>query len=169
MLWAMPGLVGNVEYVNSADEEMDALTAIDPAVTAVADEKFRSVLGDSPSAAAPGDTIYETSYAPGRLTYHAESRNGGVAVFSEVYFPWGWNVTVDGRKADLARVNYLLRAVRVPAGSHDIVMEFDPESLHVTDTVATVAVVVIYMALLAAVVVTLKRRRDDCPAADTED
>lgn len=161
--------VGNVEYVKSADDEMDALSVIDPAVTAVADEKFRSVLGDSHAAVEPGDTIYETSYAPGRLTYRTESRNGGVAVFSEVYFPWGWNVTVDGEKADLARVDYLLRALRVPAGSHEIVMEFDPESLHVTDTVATVAVAVIYLALLAAVVATIKRRRDDCPAADTKD
>ncbi|MDE6490117.1 MAG: YfhO family protein, partial [Muribaculaceae bacterium] len=162
-------MVDKVEYVGSADDEMAALSSIDPSVTAVADEKFRGVLGDNWQAKVPGDTIYETSYAPGRLTYHADTRNGGVAVFSEVYFPWGWNVTVDGQPTDLARVDYLLRAVRLPGGSHEIVMEFDPASLHVTDTIATVAVVIIYMTLAAAGFVAFKRRRNDCITADKKD
>ena len=52
-----------------------------------------------------------------------------VGVFSEVYFPWGWKATVDGNEVPLARVNYILRALAIPAGSHEIVMTFAPESV----------------------------------------
>ena len=92
----------------------------------------------------PGDTVYLTSYAPNRLTYKATSRNGNLAVFSEIFFPWGWSATVDGRPAPIGRVDYVLRAMKIPAGSHEIVMTFDPKSSHVTNTVAMVSVIVIY-------------------------
>lgn len=127
------------------------LSRIDPRVTAVADRKYESVLGKS-VAGSPTDTIVETTYAPNRLTYRAHSVNGGVAVFSEVFFPWGWTATIDGKPVELGRVDYVLRAMRVPAGDHEIVMSFDPPSLHTTDTLATVSIMIIYLALLAAIV-----------------
>ena len=96
--------VENLAYVDGADQEMARLGEIDPARAAVADKRFRSVLGDG-APVAQGDTIYETSYAPDRLTYRARSANGGVAVFSEVYFPWGWDVKIDGKPAELGRVD----------------------------------------------------------------
>jgi len=148
--------VGAVTYADGADEEMERLSLIDPAREAVADKRFRNVLGDG-SAVTPGDTIYETAYAPDRLTYRARSAKGGVAVFSEVYFPWGWHATVDGKPADLARVNYVLRALRVPAGEHEIVMTFDPQSIHTTDAAATVAVILIYVAIAVAIGAAVKK------------
>lgn len=146
--------VDNVSYVDSPDAEMAALSAINPAHTAVADAKYRNALG-SGQPKAQGDTIYETTYAPNRLTYKAESKNGGVAVFSEVYFPWGWEATIDGKEAELGRVNYLLRALKIPAGTHEIVMTFDPKRLHSADRLATVSVILIYIAALAAIVLAL--------------
>lgn len=145
--------VEHVDYVATPDEEMAMLSRIDPRVTAVADRKYESVLGKS-VAGSPADTIVETTYAPNRLTYRAHSVNGGVAVFSEVFFPWGWTATIDGKPAELGRVDYVLRAMRVPAGDHEIVMSFDPPSLHTTDTLATVSIVIIYLALLAAIVLS---------------
>ncbi len=150
--------VGRVDYVDGADAEMAALGRIDPRVTAVADSRFRNVLGEG-SAVQPGDTIYETSYAPNRLTYHARSAQGGVAVFSEVFFPWGWEATVDGTPAEIGRVDYLLRAIRIPAGEHTVEMRFDPRSLSVTDNVAKVAVILIYIALAAVIVIGVVRLR----------
>lgn len=151
-----PGALGNawlvdrVVYADDADAEMAALDTIVPALTAVSDVRFRDVLGTSVPPKAPGDTIYETSYAPDRLAYRVNSANGGVAVFSEVYFPWGWKVTVDGKETPLARVDYLLRAIRVPAGVHDVVMTYRPESVKVTGTISMVSVILIYVAVIAA-------------------
>lgn len=144
-------------YVDGADAEMAALSDIAPAVTAVADSRFRPILGDLTTPKSPGDTIFETSYAPNRLTYHARSAKGGVAVFSEVYFPWGWKATVDGAPAEIGRVDYLLRAMRLPAGSHTIEMWFDPDSLRTTTTTAYISIILIYLALAAAIATGVRR------------
>lgn len=157
--------VDSVAYVDGADAEMAALDVINPARTAVADRRFSDVLGTSAPRAA-SDTIRLTTYAPNRLTYHAESARGGVAVFSEVFFPWGWTATVDGQPVDIGRVNYLLRAIRLPAGSHTVEMRFDPASLHATDTAATIAVIIIYIALAAALALYIigRRKAETVPA-----
>ncbi len=152
------GWVDDVKYVDGADAEMAALSVISPDSVAVADARFRDILGPS-APAAPGDTIFETSYAPNRLTYHARSARGGVAVFSEVFFPWGWHATVDGQPMELGRVNYVLRALNIPAGDHTVEMWFDPQSIRVTDRAATAAVIIIYLALIAAAVMGIKRMR----------
>lgn len=151
-----PGALGNawfvdsIAYVADANEEMAALDSIEPGSWAVADKTFESVLLKA-NRKMPGDTIYETSYAPNRLTYKARSAKGNLAVFSEIYFPWGWTATVDGKKTPVGRVNYVLRAMRVPPGEHDIVFTFDPQSIKTTNTVAMVSVVIIYLLCLGAV------------------
>ena len=66
-------------------------------------------------------------------------------MFSEVYFPWGWKATIDGNEAEIGRVNYVLRALNLPAGSHTVEFVFDPESIHVTNTIATIAIILIYL------------------------
>lgn len=159
-------LVDSLVWVDTPDQEMDALSSINPAVTAVADRRFSSSLSTPSHPAAPTDTIYLTSYTPDRLTYHVDTRDGGLAVFSEVYFPWGWNVTIDGEQAPLARVNYLLRAVNVPAGPHTIVMTFDPQSLHATTAIARVAVILIYVLVLMAIAAYFTLR---CPVKRLND
>lgn len=154
-VYANPDAYGNawwvsgVEYVEGADAEMAALDRINPKTTAVSDAKFKDIIGAA-TPVTPGDTIFETKYAPNELRYHAVTARGGVAVFSEVYFPWGWKATIDGREAQIGRVNYILRALRVPAGKHEIVMRFDPDSVHTTVTAAYIAISLIYVALAAA-------------------
>ncbi len=145
-------------YVNNPDQEMDALSQLNLRSETVADRRFADMLGTA-TPKAESDTIFETTYAPNRLTYHYERATDGIAVFSEVYFPWGWKATVDGNPVEIGRVNYLLRAIRVPAGSHSIEMTFDPESLHTTDTAATIAIILIYIALAAAAAWWLTGRR----------
>lgn len=148
--------VNEVKYVDSPDAEMAALSQIQPDSVAVADAKFREALGAS-LPVTPGDTIYETTYAPNRLTYNAKTSKGGVAVFSEVFFPWGWRATIDGAEVPIGRVNYVLRAIQVPAGNHTIEMVFDPQSLRTTDTAATVAIILIYILALGAIVMAVIR------------
>lgn len=160
-----PGALGNawfvdrIRYVKGADAEMEALDTLQPAHEAVADESFRPVLGEARAKAA-GDTIFETVYRPNELHYKAVSANGGLAVFSEIYFPWGWTATVDGREAQVGRVNYVLRALQLPAGEHTVVFRYDPSSIHVTETVAYVSVAIVYISLLGAFFCVLYRRKE---------
>ncbi len=158
-----PGALGNAWFVDSiawvkgADQEMAGLDSIQPAHLAVADEQFREVLKGAQTVQ-PGDTIALTSYAANKLAFKSHSQNGGLAVFSEVYFPWGWRATIDGKEAPIGRVNYVLRAMQLPAGEHTIEMTFDPQELHQTEGVASAAIIVIFVLLLLAANVSLWRR-----------
>ncbi len=153
-------LVDEIAYVDNADAEMAALSALDPAHQAVADRKFLDALGGDVVKPVAGDTIFLTSYTPNRLTYHVDTRSSGLGVFSEVYFPWGWKAEVDGEPAPLGRVNYILRALRIPAGAHTVTMTFDPESIHTTGAVAYASVSIIYLLLLLAIFVSVFRKKE---------
>lgn len=168
-----PGALGNawfvdsLTYVKTADEEMKFLDNFNPATAAVADVKFKDALG-STAPKQPGDTIFETTYEPNRLTYHSHSANGGLAVFSEIYFPWGWTATVDGKEAKIGRVNYVLRALQLPAGDHTIVFSFDPQEVHKTEKIAKTAVYIILLLLVFAAAWTIgnsqrRRKKDQQP------
>lgn len=146
-------IVDTLQYVDTSNEEMDALSNLETRNKAVADRKFAGVIGQ-PNAIVPGDTIYETTYAPNKLTYKAHLANGGVAVFSEVYFPWGWTASVNGKETPIGRANYLLRALRLPAGDSEIIMTFEPESVKTADTISMAAVILIYALSIAALAAT---------------
>lgn len=152
--------VDSIMWVDGADKEMEALDVniLNLSHQAVADRRFAEAITEAPSLA-PGDTIYLTSYTPNRLTYHAATAAGGVGVFSEVYFPWGWKADIDGQPVQLARVNYILRAMAIPAGSHTLTMTFDPDSIHTTSVIATCCITVIYLLMLAGIFVATNRRR----------
>lgn len=152
-------LVSDIKYVDNADSEMSALSTLHPGSSAVADKKFRDILGEIDAMPAASDTIYLTSYTPNRLAYRARTANGGLAVFSEIYFPWGWHATIDGNEAQLGRVDYVLRAMRVPAGDHELAMTFDPQSLHVTGGIAYACVTMIYLWLCIGIFAAVMRWR----------
>lgn len=147
--------VDTVSYVSTPVEEMKFLDNFNASTHAVADKKFEQALGSVATPKSPGDTIFETTYAPNALTYHAQSQKGGLAVFSEIYFPWGWKATIDGNEAEIGRVNYVLRALKVPAGSHTIKFVFDPESVRDADNIAYVSIIIIYAVLAVAIVLGL--------------
>lgn len=128
--------VDKVEYVNNANEEIDALNTINPAQTAVVDVKFKDQLKGVTEAFKDSlSTIQLKSYDANRLVYDVSSPKDGVVVFSEIYYP-GWQATIDGQPVDIARADYILRAMNVPAGKHTIEMWFDPQSLHLTENIA---------------------------------
>ena len=120
--------VDNVQFVPTPDDESNALYSLDLHTTAVADEKFRDVLSceASPSAL---DAIELTEYQPNKLTYEAYTASDRIAVFSEIYYPEGWHLYIDGNETKIGRVNYVLRAAVIPAGEHTIVMTFQPASM----------------------------------------
>ena len=141
--------VDKVTYVNNANEEIDKVGKIDLRHEAVADKQFETTLKAS-NAQGNVSQVELVSYAPNKLKYNVSSEKGGVVVFSEIYYP-GWTATIDGQKAELGRVNYILRALNIEKGKHNIELAFDPQSVHTTETIATVsfAVLLILIALIA--------------------
>lgn len=153
--WMADSLV----WVDGADAEMEMLdpARVDLRRVAVADRRFAEALPAQPEASA-NDTIFLTSYTPNTLTYSATvAKDNAVAVFSEVYFPWGWKATVDGKEVALARVDYLLRALALPAGHHTVEMSFAPASLTVTANVAYACVTLIYLLLVGAILLPIRK------------
>ena len=151
--------VNRVRYVANANEELDAIGSLDLRHEAVADQKFKEQLGES----VPQDTVSLSfvrikTYEPNQLTYEVESAKGGVVVFSEIYYP-GWTATVDGVEQTLGRVNYVLRALQVKPGKHEVVLSFFPKSIDHTETIAYISYVVLLLLILWLGWTTYRRRR----------
>ena len=150
--------VDKVSYVENANEELDALGSLPLRHEAVADKKFADVLGQS----TPQDTLSIVTlnkYEPNQLTYTVNSGKGGVVVFSEIYYP-GWTATIDGQEAELGRVNYVLRALQVKPGKHEVILSFFPKSVKTTETIAYLSYGVLLLIILAGVFFTLRDRRN---------
>ena len=142
--------IDKIQYVNNANEEIDAIGQVDLQQTAIVDSKFKEALkGVNEGYKDSLSTIRLTNYEPNQLVYETSSPQDGIVVFSEIYYP-GWTATIDGKPADIARADYILRAMNVPAGKHTIEMRFDPQSLHITEGIAYGA-----MALLLVGVIIL--------------
>jgi hypothetical protein len=158
-----PGAFGNawfvdhVKFVKNANEEIDAIGRLSLRHEAVADEKFSSVLGESVEQDSTSTAVI-TSYDANLLTYDVKSAKGGVLVFSEIYYP-GWTATVDGKPAELGRVNYVLRALKVEPGQHKVELAFFPKSVKTTETIAWTALGVLLLLLVAVVAFEVVRRK----------
>lgn len=146
--------VGKLSFVPSPDAEMAALTGLDTKHTAVADNRFRTALDGS---ALDSGKVALTAYQPNELHYTVESNKGGVVVFSEIYYP-DWTVTIDGKPAELGRVNYVLRALKVPAGKHEVVMTFRPASVNTTNAIAYGALAIVLLFFVVAFYKTVKAK-----------
>ena len=131
--------VNDVPFVPTPDDECAALNSIDLRHTAVADEKFRDVLTCKPQPD-ESDQIVLTEYAPNKLTYSTQNANDRVAVFSEIYYPEGWHLTIDGKEAPLGRANYVLRSAIIPAGEHIVKMKFIPNAMRWDKCCAALAI-----------------------------
>jgi hypothetical protein len=148
--------VDKVNYVDNANQEIDMIGKLNLRHEAVADKKFQQQLG----AAVDQENAVVTikSYEPNHLTYDVQSDKGGVVVFSEIYYP-GWTATIDGQPAELGRVNYILRALNVKAGQHQVELSFHPKSVERTETIAYVAFVLLLLAVAAVVFVEWKKQK----------
>lgn len=149
--------VDKVSYVNNANEELSALSTTDLRHTAVADKAFSDVLGQSKANDSTA-TVRLEKYEPNKLEYSVSSKNGGVVVFSEIYYP-GWNATVDGVEVPVGRANYILRAISVKPGSHKVVLDFHPKSVSVTETIAYIATAILILMFVAIVIVKRKESK----------
>jgi hypothetical protein len=119
--------IKHIKYVNGPVEEIKALDQFGPKDTVIVDNSFKSITGTDPAPDSSA-TIQLASYDNDEIKYSTQSATNQFAVFSEIYYPAGWNAYIDGKKTDYAKVNYVLRGMPVPAGKHEIVFKFEPTS-----------------------------------------
>ncbi|HPE56112.1 MAG TPA: YfhO family protein [Bacteroidales bacterium] len=149
--------VQQVEMVENADQELDALTDFDPAKKAVVDKRFEKDLeGFTPSYDTTA-SIQLIEYAPNQLKYQSNTSKDQLAVFSEIYYDKGWNAYVDGEKVPYFRANYVLRAMVVPAGKHLIEFKFEPRVYAIGEKVSFASSLLVILLVLGFAGMELKK------------
>lgn len=154
LLVVNPNAMGNAWFVdsvmiaNSPNEESDALNTINLHNTLVTDVKFKDFVKDFKPHHDSAAQIQLTKYAPNAVEYDYTATEPGIAVFSEIYYPHGWNAYIDGQPAEHFRANYTLRALNVPAGKHHIRFEFRPATVEKWGKVSVACSYLIYLIIL---------------------
>jgi len=152
-----PEAMGNAWYIDSVmivktpNEECDALNLIDPKTTAVLDSKFENFVKDFVPGKDTSAHVKFLSYKPNILEYQTHADRDGIVVFSEIYYPYGWHAYIDNQPVEHFRVNYTLRALKVPAGEHYIRFEFAPDTLKKTEPVSYACIFVIYATMIGGI------------------
>ncbi len=159
--------VQDIFYAKNANEEIEALYDHSPRTTAIVSEALRSQLGSNATCTDSTATITLTEYAPNRLVYESNTQSGGVALFSEIYYP-EWTVSIDGREPSeeaIFQANYVLRGVKLPAGRHTLEFRFDPASVHRTEALAYAGFALIILLAAGTVRTEFRNHRKQNPPA----
>ena len=159
-----PYALGNAWFVeklvpvDGANAEIDSLMTISLETEAVIDKEFVPMASSLEPGIPDKADIRLTAHTPETLDYKVTSSEPGVVVFSEIYYPHGWKASIDGSPADHFRVNYLLRAMNVPAGQHKIHFVFDPDSVRKGDTIAIIFCILMYLITFGIIAAALVKR-----------
>jgi len=150
-------LVKEITYVKTADEEMNALNSFDPAVTAFVDERYK--------ASVPFTPVYDSSASirlienkNDEIKYEFNAATNQFAVFSEIYYPHGWEALIDGKKTPYVKTNYALRGLAIPAGRHTIDFIFDPVSVKKGEQIARYSNIFSVLFILFCLFMAWKKR-----------
>lgn len=150
--------VDSIQIAPNADAEIAALNNFNPARKAVIDKRFKQYLEGLSTSYDTTGTISLVNYKPNQLVYKSDTKSPKVAVFSEIYYPKGWVVTVDGKVQDHFRANYILRAMVVPAGSHEIIFTFKPKMFEVGKKIDFASSLLIILIFLGWIAFEIKKR-----------
>jgi hypothetical protein len=153
--------VKNVNEVQNADEEIKALDTFIPAKDVIVDKRFADQYKNHMSVDSVSGDIALTSYKSNELVYKTNTTQDQVAVFSEIYYPEGWEVTIDGEEVDHFRANYVLRAMVVPAGQHEIVFKFNPSSYRVGEAITLIASILIILLVIGVAYMEIMKARKE--------
>jgi hypothetical protein len=152
--------VKEFKLVKNADEEIKVIGEIDPAITAVIDEKYKSELGSFIAKADNTSSIKLTDYKPNHLKYESTSTSDQLAVFSEIYYNDGWNAYVDGQLKPHFAADYVLRGMVVPAGKHQIEFKFEPQGYYVRDKISLVSSLILFGFVGFSLIVVIKKKKE---------
>lgn len=142
--------VENYRIVPNADAEIAALSDFNPTNEAIVDERFEQFVAGKDFSADSSSFIKLDDYKPNHLTYSANCNNEKFAVFSEIYYPKGWNAYIDGELTDYFRVNYVLRALIIPEGEHMVEFKFEPRSYYWGNKISMVSSLILISFLIFA-------------------
>ncbi|MEK6477054.1 YfhO family protein [Catalinimonas sp. 4WD22] len=151
-------LVGNIQKVSSADEAIETLNNFDPGQTAILNTSDFNIVQTDFS---QQGSIQMTSYEPNEMKYQADVPAESFAVFSEIYYPEGWQAYIDDEPVEHMRVNYILRGLTIPAGQHTIRFEFKPQSYYVGSTVSLVCSILLSLMLLVSLGMSARDMRKE--------
>lgn len=151
-------LVSRYKEVENADAEIDALNNFEPELYAIIDKRFSDNYKNVTLEHDPEANIELKSYAPNKLTYKASSETSQIAVFSDIYYDKGWNAFLNGNPVPHFRVNYILRAIILPQGEHDIEFRFEPKSYYTGEKISLVGSVLMALLILGFIAVEIKRK-----------
>ncbi len=151
--------VNDIKKVKNADEEIKVVGEIDPARTAVVDEKFDKELEGFTAQPDAQAKIRLTDYKPNHLKYEAETSSEQLAVFSEIYYNKGWNAYVDGELKPHFSVNYVLRAMRVPAGKHSIELKFEPSNYYLGEKISLASCLLLFGAIGVSIFINFRKKQ----------
>lgn len=154
--------VSSIDWVNNADEEIAALEGLDPAKVAVIDKRFTAQLdGFIPQADSLASIVLD-KYQINDITYKSNSKVEQLAVFPEIYYDDGltrWQAFIDGQEVPVVRANYILRAVRIPAGEHAVQLVFKPAAYGKLETISVASLILLFVAIGGGVVLFIIRRK----------
>ncbi len=148
--------VQDYDIVANADEEIKHIGEINPMNRAVIDQRFEGFVEGSSLKYDSTGTINLLEYKPNYLKYKSDASSEQLAVFSEIYYPKGWNVKIDGKDANHFRADYILRAMVIPAGEHVIEFSFKPHSYYTGEKISLVSSLILLIAFLLALAFALK-------------
>lgn len=151
--------VQKIKFASNSDDEMKLLSQFDSKKEAIVNQsEFGPFFKAGPTSftADSTATIQLMSYQPNHLKYVSNNKNEGLAVFSEMYYKEGWNAYIDGKLTSHMRVNYALRALKIPSGKHAIEFKFEPQVVKTGSRIALISS--IGMLLVIAAGIYLERR-----------
>ena len=163
-------MANNIQWVDTPNEEIDAIASTDLQHTAILNKENEQQVGNYQVTDSIMPTIELTEYQPNKLTYSFSSAlrqaqgpqtANYLVVFSEIWTEKGWKMTIDGQEQPLLRANYLLRAAMIPAGDHEIVMEYAPKAYKMGNTVSFASSLIMILGLIGALVYTFKPKKEE--------
>lgn len=149
--------VNDYKLVKNADEEIAVVGEINPAATAVIDERYKNELESYINKVDYTATIKLLDYKPNHLIYESNTKSEQLAVFSEIYYEDGWNAYIDGALKPHFRTDYVLRAMRIPAGNHKIEFKFEPEKYYSRQTITLISSLLLFGFLGFSIFKTIKQ------------
>lgn len=154
--------IKNIKFVDSADEEMKALDSLNTKDVAVFNkDSFKKVTLKSEFSIDSLASIKLVDYQPNHLMYKSKNGAEGFAVFSEIYYPFGWKVTIDGKETEVFRVNYTLRGLQIPAGNHTIEFKFEPEVVKTGSSIALFSSIGMFLLLIGGIYFERKNKKNE--------
>lgn len=151
--------IDTLKWVKNADEEINALTDFNPRQTAFVDVRFKDLISVPAVTSDTNSYIILTSYQPNELKYKSTSSTERFAIFSEIYYPHGWEITIDGKPTSMVRADYILRGLVIPAGEHEIIFSFKPESTRITEIISYIAMAILLLASVVYVFLNFRKRK----------